>query len=218
MASTRPRSGWASGGPAGQQPRRRTSPTGRDHSAALGSGSKVPARLDLYVARSLATGHAQGTSPMFWYRVPVTPGGWHLDGFPGCRCRPDRRRMFLPRPGRCGDGQPGRQHGARRRDRRQRRRSFGRRHGGLRRRRPAVGQPLWPDGATAVAVSPDGNTVFVTGGATVAYDAATGAQLWASRFTGPFQFDFASSIAVSPAGGTVFVTGLTHGGPDDTYW
>ena len=81
-----------------------------------------------------------------------------------------------------------------------------------------MGQPLWPDGATAVAVSPDGNTVFVTGGATVAYDAATGAQLWASRFTGPFQFDFASSIAVSPAGGTVFVTGLTDGGPDDTYW
>jgi len=101
----------------------------------------------------------------------------------------------------------------------------------------ATGARLWasrydgpvggPDAAAAVAVSPDGNTVFITGGseglnsaadATVAYDAATGAQLWASRFNGPFQFDFANSIAVSPAGGTVFVTGQTHGGPDDTYW
>jgi hypothetical protein len=100
----------------------------------------------------------------------------------------------------------------------------------------ATGARLWasryagaggPNAASAVAVSPDGKTVFVTGGsqgtnsaddATVAYDAATGAQLWASRFSGPLQFDFAASIAVSPAGSTVFITGLTHGGPDDTYW
>jgi len=75
--------------------------------------------------------------------------------------------------------------------------------------------------ATAVAVSPDGNTVFVTGGATVAYDAATGAQLWASPFTGPLQFNAALSIAVSPGGGTVFVAGYTHGedaNGDLIYW
>jgi outer membrane protein assembly factor BamB len=60
--------------------------------------------------------------------------------------------------------------------------------------------------ASAVAVSPDGNTVYDTGGssdtsgdfddATVAYNAATGAQQWASRFSGPLQFDGALPIAV----------------------
>ncbi len=67
--------------------------------------------------------------------------------------------------------------------------------------------------ALAVAVSPDGNTVFVAGGSapngsaeftTIAYDAATGAQRWASRFAGA---GFAGHAAVSPDGKTVFVTG-----------
>jgi outer membrane protein assembly factor BamB len=66
----------------------------------------------------------------------------------------------------------------------------------------------------ALAVSPDGSTVFATGGAapatgkpqsavTVAYKAATGAPIWtnASAAAGPD-----SSIAVSPDGSTVFVT------------
>ena len=94
----------------------------------------------------------------------------------------------------------------------------------------ATGSRLWlsryngpassDDYAYAVAVSPDGRTVFVTGSsqggpaatagdyATVAYDAATGAQLWASRYSGPGSSeDVATSLAVAPDGATVYVTG-----------
>ena len=71
-----------------------------------------------------------------------------------------------------------------------------------------------PDRATAIAVSPDGSTVYVTGDdvtssaggysyGTVAYDAATGAQLWTATYAGAS----ASGIAVSPDGSTVYVTG-----------
>ena len=59
-------------------------------------------------------------------------------------------------------------------------------------------------GAAAVAVSPDGRTVLVTGKATVAYRAATGAQQWASPSLGG---GYASALAVSPDGRKVFVTG-----------
>jgi hypothetical protein len=97
----------------------------------------------------------------------------------------------------------------------------------------ATGAPLWAsrysgpgnngdDEARQVTVSPDGGTVFVTGFstgatsgedyATVAYDAATGAQLWASRYNGPGNAnDEAFSLAVSPDGAAVFVTGLSRG-------
>jgi hypothetical protein len=96
----------------------------------------------------------------------------------------------------------------------------------------ATGAQLWAgryngpgnssDLAYKVAVSPDGATVFVTGAsngggsgldyATVAYDAATGAQLWAGRYNGPGNSrDEAYSLAVSPGGATVFVTGGSHG-------
>src|SRR5215831_10481133 len=79
------------------------------------------------------------------------------------------------------------------------------------------------DDPHSVAVSPDGKTVYVTGQswggqapawdyATVAYNAATGAQLWAKRYNGPGSaYDLASSVGVSPNSGTVYVTGRSAG-------
>ncbi len=85
----------------------------------------------------------------------------------------------------------------------------------------ATGARLWvrryngpgngDDGATSMAVSPTGGTVFVTGYsqgmapgfgyATVAYNATTGAQRWVARYHGPGNGDnFAESLAVSPDG------------------
>src|SRR5437763_1731821 len=55
----------------------------------------------------------------------------------------------------------------------------------------------------AVAVSPDGGTVFVTGDHTVAYDAATGAQRWAVPSPGK-----SLDMVAAPGGGQVFVTGF----------
>ena len=80
------------------------------------------------------------------------------------------------------------------------------------------------DSATALSVGPDGSVVFVTGdrfqgpsgegGAgdyeTIAYDASTGAQLWASRYSGPGRrLDEATALGVSPDGSSVFVTGYS---------
>ena len=100
----------------------------------------------------------------------------------------------------------------------------------------ATGRQLWvsryngpgnrSDAASAVAVSPGGRRVFVTGNsyggatnddyATVAYSAATGRRLWVSRYTSPGnEFDAAAAVAVSPAGTTVFVTGESCGGCPD---
>jgi outer membrane protein assembly factor BamB len=76
------------------------------------------------------------------------------------------------------------------------------------------------DVAHSVAVSPSGGVVFVTGYSTadtqdyvtIAYNAATGARLWASRYNGPANNDDqANSVAVSPDGGIVFVTGYSTG-------
>src|SRR5206468_10324660 len=76
------------------------------------------------------------------------------------------------------------------------------------------------DHASSVAVSPDGSKVFVTGWsngstgfdyATVAYDAETGDQLWATRYDGPdHASDSALDIKVSPDGSRVFVTGYSY--------
>jgi WD40 repeat protein len=97
----------------------------------------------------------------------------------------------------------------------------------------AAGQQLWAKryngattgqrGANAVAASPDGKAVYVTGSsyggsttnydyATVAYNAATGAQLWVKRYTSPGSGDDqANSVTVSPTGNMVFVTGSSTG-------
>lgn len=73
--------------------------------------------------------------------------------------------------------------------------------------------------AYSVAVSPDGNTVYVTGESggisspdcvTIAYGAATGARLWLARHHNPSNgINRGASVVASPDGSTVFVTGWT---------
>ena len=78
--------------------------------------------------------------------------------------------------------------------------------------------------AHSVVVSPSGDTVYVTGDslgdktgihvdyATLAYRAATGAQLWVQRYNGPANgIDAAQSAAVSPTMNRLFVTGFSQG-------
>jgi hypothetical protein len=66
----------------------------------------------------------------------------------------------------------------------------------------------YDDHPLAIAVSPDGTKVLVTGVSsvgtanTVAYNAATGAQLWVKRY-----FGSARAVTVSPDSSKVFVTG-----------
>ncbi|MGH2692638.1 MAG: WD40 repeat domain-containing protein [Actinomycetota bacterium] len=85
-----------------------------------------------------------------------------------------------------------------------------------------------PDRANAIAISPDGDTVFVGGMSgqdddgppfdvdyrftTVAYDASTGAQLWEARRTweGSTMTEV-SDLAVAPDGSLVYATGYANG-------
>jgi len=81
-------------------------------------------------------------------------------------------------------------------------------------------EPGGQDTPVAVAVSPDGSRVYVTGTsdsaaggdfATVAYDASSGAQLWVSRYDDPSHApDRAFALGVSPDGSRVFVTGAAR--------
>jgi hypothetical protein len=91
------------------------------------------------------------------------------------------------------------------------------------------------DGAFAEALSPAGDRVFVTvtsgdptatyngsaGGsniATVAYDTASGAQLWVARYTGAGHHqDFPTAITLSPDGTRAFVTGVQNMDVLDAY-
>lgn len=77
----------------------------------------------------------------------------------------------------------------------------------------AYGAPAWTN---AVALTPDGSTVVETGRsvfpgghmATVAYDAVTGAQTWATEFPESADlFGTGYALAVSPDGATVYVGG-----------
>jgi DNA-binding beta-propeller fold protein YncE len=83
------------------------------------------------------------------------------------------------------------------------------------------------DTAYAIAVTPDGAAVVVTGQsdlpsgfcrqngcnyATVAYSATTGAQRWVKRYNGPDQSeDAALAVTISPDSSKVFVTGFSYG-------
>jgi WD40 repeat protein len=80
-----------------------------------------------------------------------------------------------------------------------------------------------PDFPVAIAVSPDGSRVFVTGRVfkangtqrfqTLGYDAATGAQLWSASYPGvTSQNTIPEALAVSPDSSKVFVTGFTSVG------
>jgi len=81
---------------------------------------------------------------------------------------------------------------------------------------PATSQAT---GSTAIALSPDGSAVYVTGSAgqasglneyaTIGYDAATGHQLWLASYRTPNVNDNAAGLAVSADGSTVYVTGTS---------
>lgn len=85
------------------------------------------------------------------------------------------------------------------------------------------------DKATSLAVSPDGETIYVTGSSytyrnlfsdfvTAAYSASNGSPKWIARYDGTGNgSDTATSVGVSPDGTKVFVTGSTYvrGNGDD---
>jgi WD40 repeat protein len=79
----------------------------------------------------------------------------------------------------------------------------------------------WQDQGDYLAVSPDSSTVYVTNTSdlgdtgyfthivTTAYDATTGAQLWATRYHGPATASV-HGLAMSPDGSQLFITGAVQ--------
>jgi WD40 repeat protein len=89
-----------------------------------------------------------------------------------------------------------------------------------------VGRPNSWDLAIAVGESPDGSKLFVTGWtagaadpydyATLAYDTATGQELWLRRYNGPGNsLDYVRALSVSPDGFKLFVSGGSTGQGSD---
>ncbi len=78
---------------------------------------------------------------------------------------------------------------------------------------PGVASTVPGEAASVEAVSPDGTTLFVTGGygtthfETIAYRTATGARLWAKSYQGAGR-TYTTAITVSPDGARVYVTGV----------
>ena len=93
-----------------------------------------------------------------------------------------------------------------------------------------LGYTTGTDGANALALSPDGSRLYVTGVssnglatcvdvestayATVAYDTADGHTVWSDRYYGLSvrNPDEADALAVSADGASVFVSGTSDGG------
>jgi outer membrane protein assembly factor BamB len=81
------------------------------------------------------------------------------------------------------------------------------------------------DIALTLAVSPAGDRLYVAGSrgpfipsdlAILAYDAASGSELWEVQYNGPGNYDDGAALArLSPDGGTLYVTGTSFG--QDTY-
>ncbi|MFC4117390.1 S8 family serine peptidase [Nonomuraea zeae] len=83
-----------------------------------------------------------------------------------------------------------------------------------------VGPAADHDEPQAITLSPDGSKVFVVGisaattdetdAFTIAYDAATGGELWTARHNGSGgQSDYAGAVTASPDGKSLYVTGMT---------
>jgi len=78
-------------------------------------------------------------------------------------------------------------------------------------------RPKYGADASALAVSPDGTTLYVAGYgrvasspwqfSVIAYAAATGQQRWQRYYPSPAQYGEAMSVAVSPDGQTIYATG-----------
>jgi hypothetical protein len=72
------------------------------------------------------------------------------------------------------------------------------------------GMVVLPDGSAVVVTGESSITWAATDYETVSFDAGTGAQLWAARYSGPQgKFDVAYAVASGPDSGAVYVTGTS---------